>query len=73
MTANSVNLEDFLRMMGEKLERTREQSINTAKLLFQLADNAVRMEVENALSQPIQEQNDEVEIIHEPEPCMEFG
>lgn len=30
--------------------RTREQSVNTAKLLFQLADNAVKMEVENALT-----------------------
>ncbi len=53
--------------------RTREQSINTAKLLFQLADNAVRLEVENALSQPIQEQNEDLEVIYEPEPCMEFG
>lgn len=53
--------------------RTREQSINTAKLLFQLADNAVRMEVENALSLPIQDQYVEVEVAHESEPCMEFG
>jgi len=53
--------------------RTREQSINTAKLLFHLADNAVRLEVENALSKPIQEQREDVEVIHEPEPCMEFG
>lgn len=53
--------------------RTREQSINTAKLLFQLADNAVKLEVDSVLSQPIQEQNEEVEVVHEAEPCMEFG
>ncbi len=53
--------------------RTREQSVNTAKLLFHLADNAVRLEVENAFSQPIQEQCEDVEIVHEAESCMEFG
>ena len=52
--------------------RTREQSVNTAKLLFQLADNAVRMSVEEKLSVPIQEQCEDIEI-SEPEPCMEFG
>ncbi len=50
--------------------RTREQYINTAKLLFQLADNAVRLEAENALSQPIQEQSEEIEFVQNPEPCM---
>ena len=50
--------------------RTREQSIQTAKLLFQLADNAVKMEVEDALSQPIQEQSEEIEFVQNPEPCM---
>lgn len=53
--------------------RTREQSINTAKLLFQLADNAVRMSVEEAVNAPVREQCEDVEIVHEPEPCMEFG
>ncbi len=51
--------------------RTREQSINTAKLLFQLADNAVRMSVEEAMNVPVQEQNEDFEVVNEP--CMEFG
>ena len=41
--------------------RTREQSINTAKLLYQLADNAVRLSVEETLSAPIQEQTEDIE------------
>ena len=53
--------------------RTREQSINTAKLLYQLADNAVRLSVEETLSTPIQEQTEDIDIVSEPEPCMEFG
>ena len=53
--------------------RTREQSVNTAKLLYQLADSAVRLSVEEALSVPIQEQCEDIDIISEPEPCMEFG
>ena len=53
--------------------RTREQCINTAKLLYQLADNAVRMSVEEALSVPVQEQTEDIQIVSEPEPCMEFG
>ncbi len=68
------NLSDSVQAIMQDLKqtaRTREQSVNTAKLLFQLADNAVRMEVENALSQLIQEHCEE-EIVHEPEHCMEF-
>lgn len=53
--------------------RTREQSINTAKLLYRLADNAVRLSVEETLSVSIQEQNEDIDIVPEPEPCMEFG
>ena len=70
------NLSDSVQSVMQDLKqtaRTREQSINTAKLLFQLADNSVRLEVDSVLSQPIQEQCEEVEIVHEPEPCMEFG
>lgn len=70
------NLSDSVQAVMQDLKqtaRTREQSINTAKLLFQLADNAVIMEVENAMSQSIQEQCEDVEIVHEPETCMEFG
>lgn len=67
------NLSDSVQAVMQDLKqtaRTREQSINTTKLLFQLADNAVKLEVENALSQPIQEQNEEVEVVHEAEPVV---
>ena len=67
------NLSDSVQAVMQDLKqsaRTREQSIQTAKLLFQLADNAVRLEAENALSQPIQEQSEKIEFIQNPEPCM---
>lgn len=69
------NLSDSLQSVMQNLKqtaRTREQSINTAKLLFQLADNAVRMSVDEALNVPIQEQCEDIEI-SESESCMEFG
>lgn len=75
-TQKQRNLSDSVQAVMQDLKqtaRTREQSINTAKLLFQLADNAVKLEVENALSQPIQEQCEDMEIVKNPEPCMEFG
>ncbi|MCU6706906.1 DNA primase (bacterial type) [uncultured Ruminococcus sp.] len=61
-------LKDFRRTA-----RTHDQSVNTAKLLYQLADNAVRMSVEETLSVPVQEQTEDIQIVSEPEPCMEFG
>lgn len=67
------NLSDSVQAVMQDLKqsaRTREQSINTAKLLFQLADKAVRLEVDSVLSQPIQEQNEEVEVVHEAEPVV---
>lgn len=67
------NLSDSVQAVMQDLKhsaRTREQSIQTAKLLFQLADNAIRMEAENALSQPIQEQSEEIEFVQNSEPCM---
>ena len=67
------NLSDSVQAVMKDLKqsvRTREQSIQTAKLLFQLADNAVKMEVEDALSQPIQEQSEEIEFVQNSEPCM---
>ncbi len=70
------NLSDCVQAVMSDLKqtaRTREQSINTAKLLFQLADNAVKMEADSVLSQPIQEQCEDMEIVQNPEPCMEFG
>ena len=53
--------------------RTREQSVNTAKLLYQLADSAVRLSVEETSSVPVQEQTEDIDIVSESEPCMEFG
>lgn len=67
------NLSDSVQAVMQDLKlsaRTREQSVNTSKLLFQLADNAVRLEVDSVLSQPIQEQNEEVEVVHEAEPVV---
>lgn len=53
--------------------RTREQSINTAKLLYRLADSAVRLSVEETLSEPLADHIESEDIVCEPEPCMEFG
>lgn len=53
--------------------RTREQSVNTAKLLYQLADSAVRLSVEETLNAPMQENIESEDIVSEPEPFMEFG
>ena len=53
--------------------RTREQSINTAKLLYQFADRAVRSSVEETLSEPVAEHIESEDIVCEPEPFMEFG
>lgn len=53
--------------------RTREQSVNTAKLLYRLADNAVRLSVEETLSEPVAFHIKSEGIVSEPEPCMEFG
>ena len=67
------NLSNSVQAVMQNLKqtaRTREQSIQTAKLLFQLADNAVKMEVEDALSQPIQEQSEKIEFVQNSEPCM---
>ncbi len=69
------NLSDSVQAVMQDLKqsaRTREQSINTAKLLFQLADNAVRMSVEESINVPVQEQNEDVEVAYEPEPCIKF-
>ena len=67
------NLSDSVQAVMQDLKqsaRTREQSIQTAKLLFKLADNAVRLEVDAVLSQPIQEQSEKIEFVQNPEPCM---
>ena len=70
------NLQDCVKEVLRDLKqtaRTREQSVNTAKLLYQLADSAVRISVEETLNAPMQENIESEDIISEPEPCMEFG
>ena len=76
VAAKQRNLQDCVTEVMKDLRqtaRTHEQSINTAKLLYQLADNAVRLSVEETLSVSIQEQNEDIDIVPEPEPCMEFS
>ena len=51
--------------------RTREQSVQTAKLLFQLADSAIRVEVEECRIAHEQELNEEQEA--ETEAVLAFG
>ena len=70
------NLQDCVQEVLHDLKqtaRTREQSVNTAKLLYQLADSAVRLSVEETLNAPMQENIESEDIVSEPEPCMEFG
>ena len=76
ITAKQRNLQECVTEVMKDLRqtaRTREQSVNTAKLLYQLADRAVRLSVEETLSVSIQEQNEDIDIVPEPEPCMEFS
>ena len=51
--------------------RTREQSVQTAKLLYQLADSAIRVEVEECHIAHEQELNEEQEA--ETEAVLSFG
>lgn len=70
------NLQDFVQAVMRDLKqtaRTREQSVQTAKLLYSLAASALRLNVENTLSELAQEQSESEDIVSEPEPCMEFG
>ena len=73
---NQRNLQECVQTVLKDLRqtaRTREQSINTAKLLYQLADRAVRSSVEETLSEPVAEHIESEDIVCEPEPFMEFG
>lgn len=65
-------VQDVLRDL-KQTARTRDQSVNTARLLYQLADNAVKLSVEEALSAPFQEQTEDIDIVSDPEPRMEFS
>ena len=70
------NLQDCVQEVLHDLKqtaRTREQSVQTAKLLYSLADSALRLNVENTLSELTQEQSESEYIVSEPEQCMEFG
>ena len=70
------NLQDCVQEVLHDLKqtaRTREQSVNTAKLLYRLAGSALRLNVEDTLSELTQEQSESEDIVCEPEPCMEFG
>ncbi|MGN0623663.1 MAG: DUF3991 and toprim domain-containing protein [Oscillospiraceae bacterium] len=70
------NLQDCVQAVMRDLKqtaRTREQSVNTAKLLYGLADSAIRMSVEETITAPVQEHIESADIVSEPEPCMEFG
>ena len=49
----------------QQTARTREQSVLTAKLLYQLADSALRLVVEESLSEPVPTE--------EPEAAFAFG
>ena len=76
ITAKQRNLQECVTAVMKDLRqtaRTREQCINTAKLLYQLADRAVSLAVEETLSEPVAEHIESEDIVSEPEPCMEFG
>ena len=58
ITAKQRNLQECVTAVMKDLRqtaRTREQCINTAKLLYQLADRAVSLAVEETLSEPVAE------------------
>lgn len=58
------NLQDCVQEVLRDLKqtaRTREQSVNTAKLLYQLADSAVRLSTEEAITAPVQENTPMIE------------
>ena len=76
ITAKQRNLQECVTAVMKDLRqtaRTREQCINTANLLYQLADSAVRLSVEKTLSEPVAEHIESEDIVSEPEPFMEFG
>lgn len=69
------NLQDCVQAVMRDLKqsaRTREQSVQTAKILYSLADSAVRMSVEETITVPVQEHIESEDIVSEPEQCMEF-
>ena len=78
------NLQDCVQEVLRDLKqtaRTREQSINTAKLLYRLADNAVRLSTEEAITAPLQENTPKIEQEITPQTenessevlCLDYG
>ncbi len=66
--AKQRNLHDCVKAVMKDLRqtaRTREQSVQTAKLLYQLADCAVRCETEQEMSAPVISQEEAQEEISE--------
>jgi hypothetical protein len=63
---------DVLRDLKQNA-RTRGQSVQTAKKLYQLADCALRLSTEEMITAPMQEETESLDVVSEPEPCMEFG
>ena len=64
--AKQRNLHDCVKAVMKDLRqtaRTREQSVQTAKLLYQLADCAVRCETEQEMSAPVISQEEISEAI----------
>ena len=64
------NLQDCVQEVLRDLKqtaRTREQSVNTAKLLYQLADSAVRLSTEEAITAPVQENTPMIEQENTPQ------
>lgn len=71
--AKQRNLHDCVKAVMKDLRqtaRTREQSVQTAKLLYQLADCAVRCETEQEMSAPVISQEEAQEEISE---AISFG
>lgn len=83
-TQKQRNLQECVQEVLRDLKqtaRTREQSVQTAKMLYQLADNAVRLSTEEAITAPVQENtliNEQENIPQtENEPsealCLDYG
>ena len=71
--AKQRNLHDCVKAVMKDLRqtaRTREQSVQTAKLLYQLADCAERCETEQEMSAPVISQEEAQEEISE---AISFG
>ena len=64
ITQKQRNLSDCVKAVVQDLKqtaRTEEQSVQTSKLLYKLADSAVRLVVEEIMNNPVPEQIEEIE------------